>query len=159
MQKRQEDLQRSGGYRTLLNPLAFRAPSRAAELVIRSARGPRRGGQASDRYRRRGVANETGPAGTFGLHESRLPTLSDGGSAQVDQKRQDILQRFVGLLVNKLEGTSMSKHATATNMNSQPGFRQALRDARLSTVIAFLRLFPDTFEVGSRVRLTPLFFY
>ena len=57
--------------------------------------------------------------------------------------------------MNKLEGTSMSKYATATFMNSQPGFRQALRDARLSTVIACLKLFPETFAVGTRVSLAP----
>ena len=49
----------------------------------------------------------------------------------------------------------MSKHATATFMNSQVGFRQALRDARLSTVIAFLKLFPESFAVGTRVSLNP----
>ena len=159
MQKRQEDLQRAGGYRTLINPLAFR----------------RRAGQpnwSSEVHAVQDVAGRlvTDTAGEASRTKLVQPVPVDsssvtfrpyqtGGSAQVDERRKELLRRFVVVLVNRLEGTSLSKYATATFMNSQPGFRQALRDARLPTVTAFLQLFPDTFEVGSRVRLTPSFLH
>ena len=79
-----------------------------------------------------------------------------GGSAQIDERRRDRLRPFVGALVTKIGRSSLRKEVVAKFMKTQRGYPQALRDARLSTVTAFLKLFADTFLIdGAHVRLSP----
>jgi len=161
MTKRQEDLQRAGGYRTLLNPLSFR----------------RRAGQpnwSSDVHAVVGTegARVTDSAGEVSQTKLVQPVPTDstevafgpyqtGGSAQVDAKRRDLLRPFVGPLATRIGRGSVSSKAAARYANALPGFPQALRDARLSTVTAFLKLFSETFALAPGasgagvVRLTP----
>ena len=97
MQKRQEDLQRAGGYRTLINPLAFRRragqPNWSSEVhAVQDAAG-------------RLVIDTTGEVSQTKLvqpvpldsTEVAFRPYQTGGSAQVDQKRQKSLHRFVGI--------------------------------------------------------------
>ena len=156
MTERQENLQRAGGYRTLLNPLSFRRragqPNWSSKVhAVQSTEGAGVTDSAGEVSRTKLVQ----PVPTDSTEVAFRP-YSTGGSAQVDERRRDLLQPFVGALVTKIGRASMGKKSAARFMKAQPGFPQALRDARLSTVIAFLKLFPESFAIdGAQVRLTP----
>jgi hypothetical protein len=154
--KRQEDLQKAGGYRTLLNPMAFRRragqPNWSADVhTVQSTEGAR-------------VKDETGEEAQTKLVQA-VPVESSGvtyrpyaagGSAQVDERRRGVLQPFLVGLVTKIGRGTMGKKSVARFMLAQQGFRQALQNARLATVIAFVKLFPESFAFeGTIVRLAP----
>ena len=156
MTKRQEDLQRAGGYRTLLNPFSFRRragqPNWSSKVhAVQSTAGARVRDSAGEVSQTKLVQ----PVPTDSTDVTFRP-YATGGSAQVDERRRDLLRPFVGALVTKIGRASMGKKGAARFMKAQPGFPQALRDARLSTVIAFLKLFSESFALdGAQVRLTP----
>ena len=156
MTKKKYDLQRAGGYRTLLNPLSFRRragqPNWSSDVhAVQSTEGTR----VRDRA---GEVSQTKLVLPVPIDSTEIAfrPYQTGGSAQIDERRRDRLRPFVGALVTKIGRSSLRKEVVAKFMKTQRGYPQALRDARLSTVTAFLKLFADTFLIdGAQVRLSP----
>ena len=155
MVQRREDLQQTGGYRTLLNPLSFRRragqPNWSAEVrTVQNVAGARVTDTA-------GEVSQTKLVQPVPLDSTEVAfrPYQTGGSAQVDEKRRDLLRPFVGALVNRIGRAGLGKTIATRFLYAQPGFREALRNARLSTVTAFFKLFPDSFVIeGARLKLT-----
>jgi hypothetical protein len=84
-----------------------------------------------------------------------FPAYTAGGSAQVDEQKREILQRWVEYLEIELLTTDNQTILTLTRrMKQLPGFSRDLITAKC-TFRKFVALFPDTFTVvGNRVRLT-----
>ena len=76
-----------------------------------------------------------------------FPTYTHGGSAQIDDRRREALQRFVPALELRLRETGpVNIGKVGVFLKKQRGFAQELRDQRTG-VKQFLQLFPSTFRV------------
>ena len=159
MNRRQENLEKAGAYRTLLHPLSFRRELRRAgqpnwsETVhtVRQVEGPTvtdvQGNVAQTKLVLPVPADST---------EVSFQRYATGGSAQLDARRIRFLQPFANILKNRLMRESLYLKHVSRIMRRAPGFTQALKDARMPKVITpFLRVFPDLFVVADgKVRLT-----
>ncbi len=152
MTKRQENLQRAGGYRTLLNPLSFRRragqPNWSQQVhTIQSMEGTRVTDDAGAVAQTKLVQ----PVPTDSTEVAYRPYMT-GGSAQVDDRRRAAMSRFVAKLKTELGATAGKKMPTTTAsriMNDDASFRIELRAQRM-TFMQFVKLFPREFLIRRR---------
>ena len=144
MNKRQEKLEKTGAYRTLLNPLSFRRELRRAgqpnwsEAVrmVQQVTGPR----VIDSQRNVAQTKLVLPVAQDSTEVS-FQKYATGGSAQLDAKRIGFLQPFADILKARLGRESLNLKHISRIMRRTPGFTQALTDAQMSKVIKCISAF------------------